>query len=386
MTPDDATSAGAYAGRDVINAPDVKRAIVRRSQTRGDPPEIASWLVNHFFRHAIGNFQAEAPTLVKLVSAEQAQRLFQPAAPPEWLTARLRRPAAHPTATSVSGAVTGQAQANTQTLWWLDPAGPALLALEERLLEFLHTRAGTALEGKLARINCPQALALWAMEHAAFEAKTTAGWRDHQPEAITVRMTTEHGMFVEFVADSPLLRAEMAYESQMMRHCLGQFAQRRALSGGYGERYASECEAGRMRLFSFRTGQQQPHITLNAIATADGHWRIDQIKGKQNRPPVAKYRDAVRDFLNSLDTDDSTPDDAIGIGLLRTRSGWQAAADIVDPLEQVRIVYRHPQLVRELPRPAPLVQWLVAARHPQHLAGLTLLPGVARALAGAGVA
>ena len=378
MTPDDTTSAGAYAGRDVVNAPDIKRAIIRRSKTRGDPPEIAAWLANHFFRHAVGNFQTEPPALVRLIGVDQVQRIYHPAAPPEWIIARLKRSAASPVFVSTSG--------TPQALWWLDPASPTLLALEERLLEFLHTRTGTALEGKLARINCPQALAQWAAEHAAFEAKTTAGWRDPHPEAVVPRLTTEHGVFVEFVSDCPALRAEMAYESQMMRHCLGQFAQRRALSGGYGERYASECEAGRMRLFSFRTGHQQPHITLNAIATEDGRWRIDQIKGKQNRPPVAKYRDAVRDFLNSLDTDDTTPDDAVGIGLLRTASGWQAAADIVDPLEQVRIVHHHPVLVRELPRPAPLVQWLVAARHPQHLAGLNLLPEVTQALADAGLA
>lgn len=374
-----ADTIGAYAGRDVINAPEIKRAIVERSRSRNDPPEIADWLSNHFFRHAIGNFVAAPPALQQIASLDQAQALHRPGAVPDWVATRLERQV-QATGSGLSGT-----DGSTCALWWLEPASTPLLALEARLLEFLHSRLGGALEGKLERINCPQAIAQSAAEHAAFEAKTTAGWREHQPEAITPRLTTELGLFVELRSDSPLLRAEMAYESQIMRHCLGQFSQRRALTGGYGEQYASECEAGRLRLFSFRTGHQHPHITISAALTVNGVWRIDQIKGKQNRPPIARYRDVVRDFLNSLDTDETTPDDAIAIGLLRTTRGWQAAADVVDPREQLHITHRHPTLVRELVRPAPLVQWLIAARQPALLDNLPLLPEVSRALAGAGL-
>ena len=48
-------TAQTYAARDVANAPELKAAIVRRSAARGDSPEVAQWLVNHFFRFLVGN-------------------------------------------------------------------------------------------------------------------------------------------------------------------------------------------------------------------------------------------------------------------------------------------------------------------------------------------
>jgi hypothetical protein len=356
---------GGYAPRDVVNAPALKAAIERRSRERGDEPAVRGWLLNHFYRHAVGNFQAPPPALQEVTAIEQARELFRPAALPEWVGRRLAAPA----------------RSGGQALWWIAPESEALLALEARLVEFLGSRRGTPLEGKLMRVNCPQALALWAAEHAAFEAQALAGWREHQPGAVMLAWQGAQGVFVELQRASPALRAEMAYESQMMRHCLGQFADRKALSGGYGEHYAAACEAGRLRLFSYRNAQQQPHITISALVQDDGRLLIDQIKGKQNRPPVSRYRDEVIGFLNTLPTVDDTPPDAAGMGIARLAEGWRAVAAIADPADQLRVIRRHPALVRELPQPSALVQWCIAGRQPELLQGLALAPGVAEAVA-----
>lgn len=55
-----ATQAGksAYGARDIVNAPALKQAIARRSVQRGDAPDVAEWLANHFFRYAVGNLEA----------------------------------------------------------------------------------------------------------------------------------------------------------------------------------------------------------------------------------------------------------------------------------------------------------------------------------------
>jgi len=185
---------------------------------------------------------------------------------------------------------------------------------------------------------------------------------------------------VEFLADSPQLRAEMAYESQMMRHCLGQFADKRQCSGGYGEHYAAACEAGRLRLFSYRTGQNQPHITLSVAVKEDGRLVVEQIKGKQNRPPIAHYQNEVGAFLNSLPTSEETPPDAAGMGIVRTRNGWVPVTEVRDAADQLALVNRYPALIQQLPAPSVLVQWLVAARHPHLLRDLPLAPPVAQAL------
>ena len=357
--------AAAYAPRDVANAPELKGAIGQRSAQRGDGPEIAAWLQNHFYRYVIGRFDAPAPAVEKIGNLEQAENLFHPASLPPWVRRRFEHKFA-------SG----------PALWWIAPASEALLALEARLVEFLNSRQGTSLAGKLARINCAQALALWAAEHAAFAARSAAGLRAHHPQAVRGLWQGRHGVFFEFLPDSPLLRAEMAYESQHMQHCLGQFADRRELTGGYGENYAQACEQGRLRLFSYRSGNAQPHITISAVVSADGQLDIDQIKGKQNRPPVERYHEDLLGFLNSLPCAHGTPEDARRIGIARLPQRWDFVSNISDAREQVQLAHHYPEVIRHYRQPTMLVQWLVAGRQPELLAGLEIAPTVRHALEG----
>ena len=215
-----ATAASAYKARDVVNAPATKQRIKERSAERGDAAEVATWLGNHFYRHVVGNLQADEPAVQRIADAQQLQELEGRQQPPAWAMERLARK---------------QAGFELTELWWVQPDSPVLLALEARLVEFLSTRKGTSLEGKLQRVNCPQALASWTLEHLAFEKKQNSGRVEHSPGAVRGLMRGQHGTFVEFDGSSPQMRQEMAYESQMMGHCVGQFANRKSFSGGYGE-------------------------------------------------------------------------------------------------------------------------------------------------------
>ena len=191
------------------------------------------------------------------------------------------------------------------------------------------------------------------------------GWRQSDPAALRPFLAAANGQFVEFRQDAPQLRAEMAFESYRMRHCLGQFADRQALTGGYGETYAEAIASGRMRLLSFRDANGQPHITVSLIVTPDGKARIDQIKGKQNRPPVARYVDDLLACLNHLDTEATTPDDCVAIGVAHDGQGWRRIADITDAAAQLALIHRHPALFSFLETPAPAVEWLIAGKAPQ---------------------
>lgn len=352
-----------YQARDVINAPALKARIKFRSLQRNDPPEIRAWLMNHFYRYAVANFNADPSAVRPIGDAEEARRLLQCPEPlPLWLQRRFA------------------AAVRDRPAWWIDPDGAQLRSIESELLEFLGSRKGTPLEGKLQRINAMQALAMSKAEHAAFQSSASLGWRQSNPDAVHVVWQGKGGTFVELIAGHPELRAEMAFESQSMRHCLGQFADRRALRGGYGEIYASACEAGRLRLYSYRTSAAQPRITLSAEVNGQGELEIDQIKGKQNRPPVERYRDEVLGFLNSLPTTKRTPPDAISMGLVRLGRGWRSVSTATDGGDQMEIVHLDPALIRSLPNPIPAAQWLVAARDRDKLHGMTLIPDVARAL------
>jgi hypothetical protein len=336
----------AYAPRNALNADALMAGIARRSQARGDSDEAREWLLNHFYRHLVANFEPAR----RIVTQEDARQALSPSPLPEWVAACFRR--------AEEGA----------PLVWIDPDDAQALALEARLVEFLHSRAGTPLEGKLKRVNCPQALALWEKEHAEMARRIARGWRQSNPEAWVERLKTPNGVFVEFLsADARALRAEMAFESYWMRHCLGQFANRQALTGGYGEGYAEAIEQGRLRLFSFRDAGGQPHITLSLIVKPGGKLEVEQVKGKQNRPPVQRYADDLLACLNHLDTEDITPDDCIAIGIAHDGKQWRRVADIVEAEAQLRLVHRHPALLAFFTRSAPAVDWLVAGKAPQRL-------------------
>ncbi|NUA27234.1 hypothetical protein FCJ59_10545 [Cupriavidus basilensis] len=343
-----------YAPRNALNAGALKAGIAARSQARGDDAAVRAWLLNHFYRHLVANFEPA----VKIDSLDGARQALRSEAMPEWVAARFGAPAK----------ASGEAAAPPAPVVWVDPVEPRLLALEARLVELLTSRKGTALDGKLDRITCPQALALWDKEHAEMATRIERGWRQSQPEALRTLLPTSHGVFVELLPDSALLRAEMAFESYVMRHCLGQFFDRRALSGGYGERYAEAVAQQRLRLLSFRDGNGQPHITISVHVLANGALTVDQVKGKQNRPPIARYVEDVLACLNALGTDEETPDDCIAIGVVRTPAGWARIEDVADATTQTRLVARYPQLFVRLSAPTPMVEWLVAARQPGLLA------------------
>jgi hypothetical protein len=135
-------SSTVYLARNVVNAPELKARIIARSRERGDTPEIAAWLQNHFYRYLVGNLQSP-PEAVQAIPTTEALQQRYAAGAPAWALALLARkpgPEAAPADTA---------------LWWISPAHQSVLALERQLLEFLQSRQGTSLEGKLARINWP---------------------------------------------------------------------------------------------------------------------------------------------------------------------------------------------------------------------------------------
>lgn len=337
-----------YAPRNLLNAAELKRGIKQRSQAREDEAPVQSWLLNHFYRHLAGNFEPAR----RLQNLQDASAALGGETLPEWVSRHFEE----------LGKADAQEACRVPPLVWVDPQEPQLLQQEALLVEFLISRKGTTLEGKLDRINCPQALALWEKEHAQMAARVDQGWRQSSAQALQVVVSCAEHNWVELLPDSPLLRAEMAFESYVMRHCLGQFADRRGLTGGYGERYAEAVEQANMRVFSLRDAQGQPHITVSLIVQDTGALTVEQVKGKQNRPPIERYFQDLLLFLDTMGTDQQTPADCIAIGIVRTEAGWLRIEAVSDPQAQTRLVARYPQLFSRLEAPTPMVQWLVAAR------------------------
>jgi hypothetical protein len=340
-----------YAGRNAINSDELRASIEARSLARGDAPDVRSWLLNHFWRHVVSNFE----TVSVIESMDDARRALRNETAPEWLARRL-----------AEGSPEGA------RLVWIDPNGAALLELESRLVEFLSSRKGTPLDGKLARVNCPQALALREKEHEEMQSRIERGWRKSDDRALRTILEFPEGRLVEFNRESPLLRAEMAYESYVMRHCVGQFADRRALTGGYGAHYAEAVEQGKLRILSLRDKQGQPHATISLEVFPGKPPRVEQVKGKQNRPPVERYVDAIIRGLNEIGTDLETPVDCLQIGIARTDTGWSRMEKITDPRWQARLAARNTEALSRFRTRSPLSEWIVAAIYPSALTGAPL--------------
>ncbi|WGY73119.1 hypothetical protein KEC55_34305 [Burkholderia cepacia] len=372
-------AASAYRPRDVVNAPDIKAAIARRSAERGDPADILAWLGNHFFRWVVGAFEQARP-LDSLADYRALAGADRPA--PDWLVRRFRTSPA-------SGAAADAAPppaVEPKPLYFIDPEHMLLIDRERVLVEFLRSRAGTRLAQKLQRITCTMALDMWEREHQRMQARRDKGWVPSSGLALREVMRTPNGVVFEFIGDHAALREELAYESFYMQHCLGQFADRRRLRGGYGEQYAQAAQEGRLRLFTLRGAGNQPHVTISLQVTGDG-LRIDQIKGKQNRHPVRRYADDVRQFLRVLAPHGERHPDCEGMGLVfepdapgAAGGAWTFVTDVRSPDHLLSVMSENFHLIEHFPQPPAALQWLLLRNAPYALGQLRQIdPAVAAA-------
>ncbi|CAB3758642.1 hypothetical protein B7G54_17310 [Burkholderia puraquae] len=371
-------AASAYRPRDVVNAPDIKAAIARRSAERGDPADIRAWLGNHFFRWVVGAFEQAQP-LDSLADYRALAGTGRPA--PDWLVRRLR-----PQPASVAADPVPPPAVEPKPLYFIDPEHMLLIERERMLVEFLRSRAGTRLAQKLQRITCAMALDMWAREHQRMQARRDKGWVPSSGLALREVLRTPNGIVFELAGGHAALREELAYESYYMQHCLGQFADRRRLRGGYGEQYAQAAQDGRLRLFTLRGAGNQPHVTISLSVTGDG-LRIDQIKGKQNRHPVRRYADDVRQFLRALAPHGERHPDCEGMGLVfepetagAAAGAWTFVTDVRSPDHLLSVMSENFHLIEHFAQPPAVLQWLLLRNAPYALGQLRQIdPAVAAA-------
>lgn len=348
-----------YKPRNIINSPNVKAAIISRSQQRGDGESIQRWLSNHFYRWAIGSF----PNVYRVRSAaDYAIYCGADTEIPDWLILKL---------------------GGDEAFYYLNPQHPQLLAMERDLLEFLSRQEGTRLEAKRQRINCFTALEMRKAEHQKMQRLRQQGWYPTTPEALKLVLTIDSGELVEFNAASPALRSEMAYESWHMQHCVGQFDDKGALAGGYGEHYARQIEQGKLRLFSLRDDNHIPHVTISLLVNNDG-LSIEQIKGKQNRHPIKKYAADVLFLLCHLAPQSGRHADCEGMGIVYEdtpeHQGWKFITDIHDFNFLLNVLHDNFHLMEHFPTPPVALQWLLLHSAPKALRYLQVIdPTVATA-------
>ncbi|ATQ06976.1 cytoplasmic protein [Salmonella enterica subsp. enterica] len=250
-------------------------------------------------------------------------------------------------------------------------------------MEFLSRQEGTRLETKLQRINCFTVLAMREAEHQKMQRLREQGWYPSNSEALKPVMAVNNGVLVELDATNPGLRSEMAYESWHMQHCVGDFDNKGALSGGYGDYYARQIEQQKLRLFSLRDGNNIPHVTISLVVGNNG-LSIDQIKGKQNRHPIKKYANDVLSLLRHLQPLPERHADCEGMGIVYEStpeySGWKFITHIHDLNFLLNVLHDNFHLMEHFPTPPVALQWLLLHSAPEALRYLQVVdPNVATA-------
>jgi hypothetical protein len=92
-------------------------------------------------------------------------------------------------------------------------------------------------------------------------------------------------------------KAALNREGKEMGHCVGS--------------YADAVAADRCTIYSLRDGKNEPHTTIEVVRN-----EVVQIKGKQNKEVVPKYRGYVVEFLNKTGFDAEETEDIKNIGLI----------------------------------------------------------------------
>jgi hypothetical protein len=286
--------------RDVLNAKELK-AWVQQSAERVQQPQSKTWFASQLYKFLINRYQ------------EGARPLTQPPADaPEWLLAKMQ-------------------------------AGEPVLSIEpqqelrqevEGVVDWLNAESKADL-----RMTWEQAAEFQKEWHS--EIKRASRVTELTPEEmeglVTIKEYDNGFKWVDVQTEVCL-----KHEGTTMGHCVGQ--------GGY----TTGVKEGTTKIISLRDakglahatieGQAEHPITINpsdpnqldlfrqAGAQSMSDMTVHQIKGKENKGVVAKYRDYVQDFLTTFQIDKFTHyalSDLESSGLFKLRKGGYAPVDKV---------------------------------------------------------
>lgn len=324
---------------DVVNALPLRVALRQRSESRGDLPAISDWMTKQFHRWIINTFEHTVPFEIP-----QTYLDFTGEEIPDWLSKKI-------------------AEGGPQQLVMISHDQPYLCELERRCVEWLQSKSNTLLAKKFPRMTPDHVLAHWRSDHQRIEKIRAIGFLETSGGALKTVLRLKGTRVVEFMPTHPEFRKELNNESIHMGHCLGQFSDRDSLEGGYGDYYAQAAADGHLRLFSLRNGRGAPHVTVSVQQT-NGVWVVEQVKGKQNRPPLLKYAPPVKALLNGLDISPTHHSDCAMAGLFMQNGRYVSIEELEDHDAILRAIAVHPGLIGKVGRQSPAAQWLAVLSDP----------------------
>jgi len=331
------------AGRNVANIAQLKKTLQEFAKQKDLPDEITQWLNKVLLRWLINSFT----DVQTIKSKDQFATLIGEQAP-SWFTEKL---------------------ASTKFIY-IDPKHPQLTEVLEKTVEWLGSKY-PQLAPKFLRMTVPQILKKWQKDHDYMQRKR-ANTIETSGEGLTTcfRHTTDNNELfhiVEMLPNHAELSFEMARESSYMQHCLGEFEDIAKAEGGYGEYYYKRIKKQSLRLFSLRDSHNKPHATI-ALYPKDEQLWVDQIKGKQNAAPVARYVPTVQAFLNHLQVHHNYHSDCMSMGLFFSQGKSLSIEEIKDENTQQLLLTYDSSLFSRIKQPSVASTWLAIMQRPSHIA------------------
>lgn len=321
-------------GRNVINIKQIKEYLAYYANKNKLPESISVWLQKNFLRWVINYF----PYIQSVQSKERYSSLIKGAIP-DWF-----RP-----------------QDEKIEFIYIDVKHRKFQEILKKCVEFLASRNKNIVH-KFPRMSVPQVLDKWEEEHQRFATRQKI-YKETSQEALKKLFTFEKFNVVKFDYQHKELSLEMARESALMQHCLGEFDDDILGKGGYGEYYINLIREQKIELFSIRDEKNMPHVTI-ALYKDDGKYWLEQIKGKQNSAPVERYIPASIAFLNFLNVHYPYHADTLAMGVVNIDGVSKRIEEIQDErIEQFLIAY-NPRFIHKLNSPSKSTLWLATLRDP----------------------
>jgi hypothetical protein len=258
--------------RNVINVDEIE-AFVEELQTRTTFPSVREWLRSTFRRwlikfapnavQIVSRTNRAGETTIATVDPTTGQELPYFGSAPDWLRLALDR---------------------GETVWKVR-CDPGLQRDAWVAIGWLDSLHGTPGFSRLDRISYPQALA----KGRARLARISMNFQSARDQELAYQF--DDGFRVVKLITARALEDE----GHRMGHCAAD--------------YADDLSKRHIAILSLRDARDRPHCTIEQRGA-----KIVQIKGKQNRAPVAKYWPYVRQFVSGRGL--SVACDAENVGLL----------------------------------------------------------------------
>ncbi len=319
-------------GRNVINIKELKNHINTFSKKRKLSDAVESWLSTIFVRWLINHYPQ-----VQVVQSVERYKLLVKGQIPSWFVP----------------------QSSGVEFIYIDTQHPSFLELLTKCSEFLSSR-DEKIEHKFPRMTVEHILLKHKEEHLRMQKKAQR-YVETSGEALEKVFCFEDFHVVKFLAEKRELSLEMAGESALMQHCLGEFDNVQTGEGGYGAYYIDLVKKEEIFLYSLRDEKNLPHATIALYKENNTLW-LEQIKGKQNLAPIERYVPASVAFFNFLNVQHDYHYDCLAMGVVYAEGKSRHLSEIYDESLQQRLVAYKSSFIHALPNPTKATMWLATLR------------------------